>query len=115
MIGDTELDDIDIQQILAKSLYAVIIPQAWLVSQEPVNAAVVPTIKSCKNGDKPPDDWLATCIDGKFWELVAAIGDAQHCIDPGCDPITGNCPGKDCITIKRTTAIRWMGKDSLTL
>lgn len=84
--------DKSIRKTLSEALYAIIIPQTWFLSEEPVNPAILKTDEECVKDTSPPEGWIATCVDGVFFRLIAAIGPGESCADKPCPkpPIPAN-------------------------
>lgn len=76
--------DKEIRKTLSKSLYSVIIPQTWFLSEEPVSPGIIKTTEKCSKDTSPPKDWVATCIDGVFFRLIAAMGPGESCSEKPC-------------------------------
>jgi hypothetical protein len=97
--GYTPLSSGQIQDVMKKAMYAILIPAAWKLTNG-LGVAVIDAQKSCDHSVSNPfstDDLsdsdataMGECYNGNLYFLLAAQGDEEHCwVLP--DGVTWNC------------------------
>lgn len=88
------VSDPDIQQFLERSIFGILIPDAWALGQAGVfvadSGAPCGTPNPYNSNDMDDDTAQATrcCVDGKLYFLVATYGDDEDCSGGGDEGVS---------------------------